>query len=82
MPLYREPLRPQFHFTTRYWDACQLNPQAHQEGWINDVNGLVYLDGDGSYLAGEFDGARFLPGAVAAGCRRPPFPQVAGGAQT
>ena len=20
-PLYREPLRPQFHFTTRYWDG-------------------------------------------------------------
>jgi sucrose-6-phosphate hydrolase SacC (GH32 family) len=44
-PLYREPLRPQFHFTARYWDAYQLNPQAHEEGWINDVNGLVYLDG-------------------------------------
>lgn len=44
-PLYREPLRPQFHFTARYWNEYQLNPQAHQEGWINDVNGLVYLDG-------------------------------------
>lgn len=44
-PLYREPLRPQFHFTARYWDQYTLNPQAHQEGWINDVNGLVYLDG-------------------------------------
>lgn len=39
-PLYREPLRPQFHFTARYWDQYTLNPQAHQEGWINDVNGL------------------------------------------
>lgn len=44
-PLYREPQRPQFHFTARYWDDYRLNPQAHQEGWINDVNGLVYLDG-------------------------------------
>ena len=29
---YREPMRPQIHFTT-------------QNGWINDPNGLIYLDG-------------------------------------
>ena len=44
--LYRESLRPRFHFTARYWQDYRLNPQRHQEGWINDVNGLTYLDGE------------------------------------
>ena len=49
--LYQEPLRPQFHFTARYWNDYRLNPQQHQEGWINDVNGLVYFDGEYHFFA-------------------------------
>ena len=30
--LYKEPMRPQIHFTTK-------------NGWINDPNGLIYIDG-------------------------------------
>lgn len=45
-PLYHEDLRPQFHFTARYWDDKRLHPQEHQEGWINDLNGLIYYEGE------------------------------------
>lgn len=44
-PLYQERLRPQFHFTARYWDDYRLNPPNHEEGWINDLNGLVHFEG-------------------------------------
>jgi len=48
-PLYYESLRPQFHFTARYWDGYTIEPGADaampglggQEGWINDVNGPI-----------------------------------------
>jgi sucrose-6-phosphate hydrolase SacC (GH32 family) len=44
--LYRESLRPQFHFTARQWTLDRLNPGMQQEGWINDLNGLIYYDGE------------------------------------
>ncbi len=44
--LYREALRPQFHFTARQWTTNQLNPGQQQEGWVNDLNGLIYYDGE------------------------------------
>jgi len=45
-PLYQETLRPQFHFTARQWTMDRLNPGMQQEGWINDLNGLIYYDGE------------------------------------
>lgn len=44
--LYRESLRPQFHFTARQWVMDRLNPDRQQEGWVNDLNGLIYYDGE------------------------------------
>jgi len=45
-PLYRESLRPQFHFTARQWTMDRLNPGLQQEGWVNDLNGLIYYEGE------------------------------------
>jgi fructan beta-fructosidase len=45
-PLYQESLRPQVHFTAREWTMDRLNPQQGEEGWINDLNGLIYYDGE------------------------------------
>ena len=45
-PLYQETLRPQFHFTARQWTMNRLNPRERQEGWLNDLNGLIYYGGE------------------------------------
>src|SRR5450631_875477 len=45
-PLYQESLRPQFHFTGRQFTVDKVNPQQGEEGWINDVNGPIYYDGE------------------------------------
>ena len=43
--LYYEKYRPQFHVTARQWTVRKLNPVRQEEGWINDVNGLIYHQG-------------------------------------
>jgi fructan beta-fructosidase len=50
-PLYRESFRPQFHFTARQWTMDRLNPRERQEGWVNDLNGLIYYDGEYHFFA-------------------------------
>jgi fructan beta-fructosidase len=45
-PLYQETLRPQVHFTAHQWTIDRLNPRERQEGWLNDLNGLIYYDGE------------------------------------
>lgn len=45
-PLYQETHRPQFHFSARQWTVQKLNPVAKEEGWMNDMNGLIYYDGE------------------------------------
>jgi sucrose-6-phosphate hydrolase SacC (GH32 family) len=43
--LYKERYRPQVHFTARQFTYSMVNPGQQQEGWINDVCGLVYFEG-------------------------------------
>ncbi|GAA0583661.1 glycoside hydrolase family 32 protein [Kribbella sandramycini] len=43
---YGERHRPQFHFTARQFAMQRLNPGMRQEGWLNDLNGLVCYEGE------------------------------------
>ncbi|WP_353566465.1 glycoside hydrolase family 32 protein [Haloferula sargassicola] len=45
-PPYRESLRPLFHFTARQWTMDRLEPGMRQEGWINDLNGMIHYRGE------------------------------------
>src|SRR5436190_5801541 len=49
--LYQETHRPQFHFTARQWTMNRLNPGMKQEGWVNDLNGLIYYEGEYHFFA-------------------------------
>jgi fructan beta-fructosidase len=44
--LYQETLRPQFHFTARQQVMDRLNPGQRQDGWLNDLNGMIYYAGE------------------------------------
>ena len=44
--LYQERYRPQYHITARQWGEPKLNPRKGQDGWLNDLNGMIYYKGE------------------------------------
>jgi len=44
--IYHEKYRPQFHITAKQWEGHKLNPKSREDGWLNDINGLVYYVGE------------------------------------
>lgn len=45
-PVYKEAARPLYHFTARQWTMDRLSPGQRQEGWLNDLNGMIYYEGE------------------------------------
>lgn len=44
--LYQEALRPKFHFTAKQHVMDRLNPGQRQDGWLNDLNGMIFYEGE------------------------------------
>lgn len=45
-PVYQESGRPLYHFTARQWTMDRLDPGMRQEGWLNDLNGMIFYKGE------------------------------------
>ena len=73
-PLYGETWRPQYHFTARQFVMDRLNPGMRQEGWLNDLNGLVYYEGSTTCSPSAGTSAGSMPSAttwcIGPSCRR------------